>query len=95
MDAQHKVLQAAGLSPLAKKAGVLGPRWERDVEFCQVLFLTIVRSEQKAERMGLLHETAQSRVATRKFGHDGFDSNRVNQRDGTAQGIEMCGFEAS
>ena len=34
-----------GLSPFAKKADVLGLRWEQGVEFWQYLFLTIVRSE--------------------------------------------------
>ena len=52
VDARQKGLDDVGLSPSSKKAVVPGLRWERDYEFCQFLFLIIVRSEQENRTNG-------------------------------------------
>ena len=54
VDAQHKVLQAAGLSPLSKRRTFLVPDGNKTLSFAKILLLTIVRPEQKVERSGLL-----------------------------------------
>ena len=61
----RKVWKLLALVPFDKRADVLGSQREQDVEFWRILFLTIVRSDQNTERLGLLDGAATRHVGAR------------------------------
>ena len=62
------------LVPFAKGRTFLGPQWGQDVEFWRILFLTIVRSDQNTERLGLLDGAATRHVGAKIYA----DMTRIN-----------------